>query len=46
MELQNGGIVIRLAHEFGVPIKFIGVGEGIDDMQKFNSDEFISAIID
>ena len=43
---SKGGIIIRLAKEFKVPIKFIGVGEGIDDMQEFNSEEFIKAILD
>lgn len=41
----KGGIVIRLADEFKVPIKFIGVGEAIEDLQQFNSDEFIRAIV-
>lgn len=41
----KGGIVIRLAREFKIPIKFIGVGEGIDDLDKFNGEDFANAII-
>ena len=42
----KGGVVIRLEKEFNIPIKYIGVGEQIEDMQEFNSEEFINAIID
>lgn len=42
----KGGIVIRLAKEQKVPVKFIGVGEKIDDMEVFNSEEFVNAIIE
>lgn len=42
----KGGIVIRLAKEEKVPVKFIGVGEQIDDMEAFNSKDFINAIIE
>ncbi len=41
----KGGIVIRLAKEERVPVKFIGVGEQIDDMETFNSTDFINAIV-
>ena len=41
----KGGIVIRLAKEEKIPVKFIGVGEQIDDMETFNSTDFINAII-
>ena len=42
----KGGVVIRLEKEFNIPIKYIGVGEQIDDMQEFNSEEFVNAVID
>lgn len=42
----KGGIVIRLVKENKLPIKFIGVGEQIDDMEIFNSEEFVNAIFD
>lgn len=42
----KGGIVISIAKEQNVPVKFVGVGEGIDDLQKFNSDDFAKAIFE
>ena len=41
----KGGAVIGIVSENSMPIKFIGVGEQIDDMEKFNSDDFVNAII-
>ena len=40
----KGGIVITLADQFGVPVKFIGVGEGMDDLQVFNPVDFTNAL--
>ncbi len=40
----KGGIVIAISHDRQIPVKFIGVGEGIDDMQKFNAADFSSAL--
>ena len=42
----KGGIVISIAKEQNVPVKFVGVGEGIDDFQEFNSDDFAKAIFE
>ena len=42
----KGGIVISIKRELGIPVKFIGVGEKIDDMQEFDADEFISALFE
>ena len=42
----KGGIVISIAKEQNVPAKFVGVGEGIDDLQEFNSDDFAKAIFE
>ena len=42
----KGGIVISIAKEQTVPVKFVGVGEGIDDLQEFNSDDFAKAIFE
>ena len=42
----KGGIVLSIKRELGIPVKFIGVGEKIDDMQAFDSDEFVSALFD
>ena len=41
----KGGVVIGIVSENKIPVKFIGVGEQIDDMQEFNSKEFVQAII-
>lgn len=42
----KGGIAVAIQSEFDVPVKYIGVGEQIDDMQKFNSDDFVNALFD
>jgi fused signal recognition particle receptor len=42
----KGGIVIAIKNELSIPVKFIGVGEGIDDLQPFNAKEFIEGIFD
>lgn len=40
----KGGIAVAIQSELKVPVKYIGVGESIDDLQKFNSDEFVNAL--
>ena len=42
----KGGIVISIKKELEIPVKFIGVGEKIDDMQEFNSEEFVKALFE
>ena len=42
----KGGIVIAIHREFGIPVKYIGVGEGIDDLKPFHPDEFIKALFE
>ena len=42
----KGGIVIKLAKDENIAIKFIGIGEKIDDMEEFNPKDFINAIIE
>ncbi len=42
----KGGIVISLAKEQNLPVKFVGVGEGVDDLQEFNPLEFAGALFD
>ena len=42
----KGGIVISIAKEQNLPVKFVGVGEGIDDLQEFNPNDFAKAIFD
>ena len=40
----KGGIAVAIQSELGVPVKYIGVGETIEDLQKFDSDEFVNAL--
>ena len=42
----KGGIAVAIHSELGIPVKYIGVGESIDDLQKFDSDEFVNALFD
>jgi fused signal recognition particle receptor len=40
----KGGIVVNICHDFRIPIRFIGIGEKIDDLRDFNSQEFVEAL--
>lgn len=42
----KGGIIFAIAKQLGLPIRFIGVGEQIDDLRPFNADEFIEALFE
>ena len=42
----KGGVVVGIVDQFKVPIKFIGIGEQIDDMKPFSADEFASALFE
>ena len=42
----KGGIIIPIRNELNIPVKFVGVGEGIDDLQPFNATEFTDGIFD
>lgn len=41
----KGGVVFAIAKKFGIPIKFVGVGEGVDDIEPFDAEEFVKNII-
>jgi fused signal recognition particle receptor len=41
----KGGILIALAREFGVPIRYVGVGEGVDDLQEFDAGDYVDALL-
>ncbi|MDT8383557.1 MAG: signal recognition particle-docking protein FtsY [Gammaproteobacteria bacterium] len=41
----KGGVIFAVAKRLGLPIRFIGVGEGIDDLRPFNADEFVDALM-
>jgi len=42
----KGGIAIAIQAEYGIPVKYIGVGEKVEDLQKFNSNDFVNALFD
>lgn len=42
----KGGIAVAIQSELNIPVKYIGVGESIDDLQKFHSDDFVDALFD
>ena len=41
----KGGVVLSICDELGIPIRFIGTGEGLDDMAPFDAEEFVSALL-
>lgn len=41
---SKGGIAVAIQAELGIPVKYIGIGETAEDMQKFNADEFVNAL--
>ena len=42
----KGGIAVAIQSELGIPVKYIGIGEKIDDLQKFDADAFVNALFD
>ena len=40
----KGGIAVAIHSELGIPVKYIGVGESIDDLQKFDANQFVNAL--
>lgn len=43
---SKGGVIIRIAHELHLPIRYIGIGERIEDLRRFKSEEFIDALFE
>jgi fused signal recognition particle receptor len=41
----RGGIIFAIATRLGLPIRFIGVGEGVEDLQPFHPEEFVTALL-
>jgi fused signal recognition particle receptor len=41
----KGGIIFAVAKKMGLPIRFVGVGEGIDDLRTFRAEEFVDALL-
>lgn len=42
----KGGAVVSVVDELGLPVKFVGVGEGVDDLQAFNAEAFVTALFE
>jgi fused signal recognition particle receptor len=42
----KGGIVIAVERQLGVPVKFVGLGEGIDDLEPFDPDVFVADLLE
>jgi fused signal recognition particle receptor len=42
----KGGVIAAIAREKAVPLRFIGVGEGLDDLRPFNAEEFVTALLE
>jgi fused signal recognition particle receptor len=42
----KGGMALAVAHETGLPLRYLGVGEGMDDLQPFDAEAFVAAILD
>jgi len=43
---SKGGVIVRIAKELGVPVRYIGVGEGLDDLRVFNGAAFAEALLE
>ena len=43
---SKGGIAVAIQSELNIPVKYIGVGEKLDDLQKFDSEQFVNALFD
>jgi len=41
----RGGIVVAIQRELGIPVKLVGVGEGLADLRTFNADDFVDALL-
>ena len=42
----KGGVVIGISDQMRIPVRYIGLGEGIDDLQPFNKEEFVKSLFD
>ena len=41
----RGGVAVAIAHELGLPVKLVGVGEGLDDLRPFDAHDFARALV-
>ena len=42
----KGGIIFAIANQLKIPIRYIGIGEGIEDLRPFNADDFVDALFE
>jgi fused signal recognition particle receptor len=42
----KGGVIAAIARERPIPLRFIGIGEGLDDMRPFSAEEFVDVLLD
>ena len=42
----RGGVVVAVRRELGVPMRYVGVGEGVEDLRPFDADEFVEALFE
>ena len=42
----KGGVILSIIDEYNIPVKFVGVGEKVDDLQEFNPRDFVDALFD
>jgi fused signal recognition particle receptor len=42
----KGGVIIGISRELSIPIRYIGIGEGLDDLKSFHSEEFVDALFE
>ena len=40
----KGGVIVGLADEFGIPVRYVGVGEKVEDLRDFSADDFVDAL--
>ena len=45
-EVNKGGVVVGLVDQFGIPVRYLGVGEGIEDLREFDRDAFVATLFD
>ena len=43
---SKGGIIVSISHELNIPVRLVGVGEGIDDMQPFVPEDYVKALFE
>jgi fused signal recognition particle receptor len=42
----KGGVLVGLAEEFGIPVRYVGVGEAVEDLREFSAEEFVDALFE